>query len=120
MPRILIVDDEPPIRNLLSVAFQTAGYEVQTACNGVEALAMCRTATFDVVLSDVIMPQMDGHELARSIAVEQPSVQTVLMSGFDLICQNCPINRRCPMLSKPFRPAEAVSFVERLLAGPTN
>ena len=68
MPRILIVDDEASIRALLTTAFGVAGYEVRTAPDGPEAMALCETERFDAVLSDVVMPKMNGHELARWIA----------------------------------------------------
>ena len=68
MPRILIVDDEIGIRSLLAAAFAEAGYDVLTAADGAEAMALCASSElFDVVLSDVIMPLVNGHDLIRWI-----------------------------------------------------
>ncbi len=116
MPRILIVDDESSIRTLLSAAFGMAGYEVRTAPDGPEAMALCETERFDAVLSDVVMPKMNGHELARWVATRYPATRTILMSGFDLGCQECPLAERCLLIPKPFRPGEAVSRVDTALA----
>jgi len=115
VPRILIVDDEGAIRTLLSLAFTQSGYNVQTAADGPEAINLCRAHRFDVVLSDVIMPGMNGHDLARWIAEHCPATQTVLMSGYDLECQNCPAAPRCELLPKPFKPMEAVATVGQVL-----
>ncbi len=115
MPRILIVDDEPVIRTLLSSAFAAAGYEVRTADGSTQAIEECRTETFDVVLSDVVMPSMNGHELARWVAENYPNTATVLMSGYDLGCENCAYSPRCHLIPKPFRAHEVVKSIATLL-----
>src|ERR1035437_5167957 len=69
MLRILVVDDEGSIRKLLSIAFLRAGHEVRTAANAREALALCAAESFDVLLSDVLMPQVNGHELVRWVTM---------------------------------------------------
>jgi two-component system cell cycle response regulator CpdR len=116
VPKILIVDDERAIRTLLSLAFTQAGYEVRTAGDGPEAIGLCLSEQFDVVLSDVIMPRMNGHDLVQWISRRNPSTQAVLMSGFDLSCENCELAPRCKLLAKPFRPMEAVAMVGQVLA----
>jgi two-component system cell cycle response regulator CpdR len=116
MPRILIVDDEKAIRTLLSLAFTQAGFEVRTAGDGPEAMKLCLSEEFDVVLSDVVMPRMNGHDLVQWIGRRSPATQTMLMSGFDLSCEDCELAPRCKLLAKPFKPLEAVGAVERILA----
>jgi two-component system cell cycle response regulator CpdR len=115
MPRILIVDDESAIRALLAAVFRQAGYEVYTAANGREAVAKCAADQFDAVLSDIVMPEMDGHDLSRWVAVNHPETRTVLMSGFDAGCQGCPHAPSCVILRKPFRPGEALAAVGHAL-----
>lgn len=117
MPRILIVDDEAAIRTLLSVVFQGAGYEVRSAAAGHEALALLGAETFDAVLSDIVMPGMDGHELMRWVNQRHPDTACVLMSGYDVGCLDCPKSAGCTMLRKPFMPRDAVSLVERVMGG---
>jgi DNA-binding NtrC family response regulator len=118
LPRILIVDDEAQIRALLATAFERAGYDVRTAPDGPEAVALCNAEAFDAVLSDVVMPRMNGHDLARWISARHPQTRLVLMSGFDVGCQNCPAAPRCQFVSKPFRLGEVVSAVSHAIAQP--
>lgn len=116
-PRILIVDDEGAIRSLLAKIFAKAGYEVQTAASGAHAMALSAASEpFDVLLSDVTMPEMNGHDLVRSILERHPTIRCVLMTGFDDIdCQDCPLAPRCQVLQKPFLATDAVSIVARVL-----
>src|SRR3954452_23639605 len=101
-PSILIVDDERQIRSLLSITFTRAGFQVTTASSGRDAVERCSGQPFDVVLSDVRMPEMNGHELMQWIAAHQPETRTVLMSGYDSTCENCVYSPRCVMVAKPF------------------
>jgi len=64
---ILVVDDEPDKRNLLVTAFEMAGYNVHTACDGVEGLAAVEAQQPDLIILDVMMPRMDGYEMARRV-----------------------------------------------------
>jgi len=117
--RILVVDDEEGIRKLLATAFQCAGYDVRVAANAQQAMAICDSESFDVLLSDVVMPGKNGHELARWIAMREPRTRTVLMSGFDDgVCQGCGIPERpCSWLQKPFLPREAITLVNGIFEG---
>ena len=114
-PAILIVDDEPQIRSLLSVAFKRAGFEVRAAPNGGDAVECCSKQAFDVVLSDVRMPGMDGHQLMQWIAVHRPETRTVLMSGYDPKCEGCAYSPRCLVIAKPFKQREVVDAVRHAL-----
>jgi CheY-like chemotaxis protein len=88
MPQILIVDDEVAIRSLLLRCFTRSGYEVTLARDALEAMAICRTQAFDVLLSDVDMPGMNGHELVRWLATNHPKTRAVLMSAPNTECEN--------------------------------
>jgi hypothetical protein len=85
-PRILIVDDEPLILLLLTLTFQRAGYQVITAGSGRDAIALCSAESFDVLLSDITMPGMDGYQLTQWVSAHCPGVRTALMSGYDAVC----------------------------------
>ncbi len=67
MARILAVDDSPSMRQMVSIALTGAGYEVEQACDGVEALAIAQKSRFDLVITDVNMPNMDGITLVREL-----------------------------------------------------
>lgn len=117
-PRILIVDDEPQITSFLAFTFEDAGYTVRTAPTGRDAIALCSAESFDVVLCDVMMPGMDGHELVQWIADHHPATRTALMSGYDEVRDKCLCAPRCHLIAKPFPPKKILSFVEQVLATP--
>jgi DNA-binding NtrC family response regulator len=112
----LIVDDEPTVLTLLSRSFTRAGYQVTTASSAFEAMELCGSKPFDAILSDVDMPKMNGHDLARWIAGNHPNICCVLMSGFGVECEECPFVGRCLLLRKPFSATEAVALITRMLS----
>ena len=114
--RILIVDDEPQILAFLSLTFEQAGYAVRTASNARDAIAFCSQEHFDVVLSDVRMPETSGHQLTEWIAAHDPTTRTALMSGYDDIFGNCSSSPSCPQIAKPFPPQEIIAFVQDVMA----
>ena len=117
--RILVVDDEQAVRRIVATALMRAGYAARAAANAAQAIAACESESFDMLLSDVMMPGMNGHELAQWVAMNHPKTQTALMTGYDATCQGCPHSPRCSMLAKPFRPKHLVSFVARVLSDET-
>ena len=80
--RLLIVDDEDDIRQMLDRHFRYIGYETDTACNGREALEKLSEDKFDIVISDIKMPEMDGIELLRGIRDQHPMVRTIMVTGY--------------------------------------
>ncbi len=81
MANILVVDDERAIRDLLRTALEGAGYAVTEAASGVEALAQVAAAAPDMVLIDIVMPEMDGIETIRRLRAEAPGLRIVALSG---------------------------------------
>jgi len=81
LPRILVVDDEPPIRGLLRQAFEMNGYDVLEASNGVEAVKMFRENDVDLVVTDIIMPDKEGLESIMDLKEIDPDVKIIAMSG---------------------------------------
>jgi CheY-like chemotaxis protein len=118
MPRILIVDDQPAILTMLSHAFTGARFDVTTASSGEEAVDLSEGDCFDVVLSDVTMPGMDGHQTVSRIRARHPHTVAVLMSGFHIACTGacCVEHRHCTWLQKPFLPRDAVNTIKQLLS----
>jgi len=84
MFKILVVDDEAPIRDMLSDALRIFGYEADTAPDGPSALEKLRTSRFDMILSDINMPHMTGFELLRKVETAYPDVKRVLMTAYNL------------------------------------
>ena len=79
---VLVVDDEPAIRQVLSSALSKAGYPVEAAGSAAEALAKLAAAPFDVVLSDVFMPVMDGIELLREARTRGHEATFIMVTAF--------------------------------------
>jgi two-component system chemotaxis response regulator CheY len=79
--RILLVDDQPELRRLYRRNLTKLGYEVVEACNGRAAIELSRQQHFDVVISDVRMPDLSGVELLRAVYELDPDLPVVLMSG---------------------------------------
>src|ERR1039458_8222003 len=96
--RILIVDDERTIADTLATIFRAAGYETSTAYNGLLGLERARELEPDLVLSDVVMPGMDGVSMAMEIRRTLPGVAVLLFSG-----QACTLDLLYQAEAKGFR-----------------
>lgn len=88
--RVLLAEDEPQVRAVAERVLKRTGFDVVTAGNGADALAILRqhSGAFDVVLSDILMPEMDGIELAVRARAEYPNVKFVFMTGFSDISRD--------------------------------
>ncbi len=82
--RALVVDDSPDVADMLTIVLRQAGYEVETAYSASQALMAAFTRRFDVIVSDIGMPGMDGYELARRLRElpEYRAVPMVAVTGF--------------------------------------
>jgi DNA-binding NtrC family response regulator len=93
-----------------------AGYEVTSACDAKQAIDLCGTRSFDLLLSDVTMPGMDGHALAQWMAGNRPRTCMALMTATDRTCHQCAYSPRCKILPKPFLPKDLIEFVHTVLS----
>jgi two-component system NtrC family sensor kinase len=104
--RVLVVDDEPGIAELLQDLLEAAGCSVCTAGSGREALLQLRTQTFDLVISDLRMPDIDGAGLWRALSSSHPALATrVLFVTGDTLSPAAHAflaETGCPSLDKPF------------------
>lgn len=85
MAKILVVDDDPECAALLEAVCQEMGHDVVSAQDGESALRKVRSEAFDVVVTDVLMPEKDGLELLREIRQELPGVKVIAISGGGLL-----------------------------------
>src|SRR5262245_54308783 len=118
MPRILAVDDEPNIVRLIQVNLERHGYQVETANNGAQALVKIRANRPDLLVSDVMMPEMDGFELLSTIR-RDPVLQDLPIIMLTAKAQDANVmegySRGADMyLTKPFNPQELLQFVKRI------
>ena len=115
---ILVVEDEESVRAALYRVLTNAGHEVIAACDGEQALALASDprAACDLVITDVVMPQMSGLELAERLAETRPEVRVILISGHlnDRAMQDW--DERFPFLAKPFAPGDLMRKVREVLA----
>jgi CheY-like chemotaxis protein len=113
--RILIVDDEHVIADTLSAIMRGAGYETFTAYNGQLGLEAVRDLAPRLVLSDVVMPELDGVSMAMQIRRSQPEVQVLLFSGqaatSDLLRSATEEGFHFELLQKPIHPDEIMRRV---------
>jgi len=116
-PYILIVDDESRVRQLFARILEDAGYLVSEAENGRAAARLCEDRFFDVIVSDLSMPDMDGLEMLGLVRGELPNIKVVLISGF-IAGSQTPISRlgADAVLPKPLAKDRLLKTVCDLLA----
>ncbi len=106
------------MRGFLERALQRAGHEVTSFANGQEAFERLQSEAFSLLLTDIVMPRMDGIELARRASEIYPSLKIMFITGFAAVTLNndsaAPKDAR--VLSKPFHLKDLVREVDRLLA----
>ncbi len=116
--KILLAEDDNDMRRFLVKALQNAGYTVASFDNGVSAYNRLREEPFELLLTDIVMPEMDGIELARRATELDPEIKVMFITGFAAVALN-PDNsapKDARILSKPFHLRDLVNEVERLLA----
>lgn len=118
--RLLVVDDEPGIADLLRELLESAGYAVHTAGSGAEALRLLERSPYDGVVSDLRMPDVDGAALWRSVAQRWPALaQRVLFVTGDTLspaAERFVADTGCASLDKPFSRRELLQRVQALVA----
>src|SRR4051812_19264078 len=114
-PRILVVDDEKVIREILSDFLSLEGYLVRAVEDGVEALKELQRRSYNLVISDLKMPNMGGLELIERITDQQIPVLTVIMTGFGTVETAIEAMKRgaYDYILKPFKVEEVVHIVQR-------
>jgi CheY-like chemotaxis protein len=115
-PAILVVEDDDGVRDVISQVLVDAGFEVETAATGWEAIARIEEQPFDIVVADIRLPGgLDGLEMARHVRARHPTLKCLFISGAvdPVICD--------PVLddfvAKPFRPFELLGCVWKVLRG---
>jgi CheY-like chemotaxis protein len=118
---ILVVEDDAAVRRLAVVILRNCGYKIQESNNAFEALEVIRrNPHFDLVLSDVIMPQMSGKELSDKLRLQYPHTKILLMSGYtdDALAHHGVLDEGLLFLEKPFSPAKLANKVREVLDTP--
>src|ERR1700754_750371 len=115
MIRILLAEDDRVMREYLTRALERSGYAVSAVDRGTEAMPLIQSERFDLLLTDIVMPEMDGIELAQKAAEIAPDMRVMFITGFAAVTlragQQVPPAR---VLSKPFHLRDLVMEVDRL------
>ncbi|TML42554.1 MAG: response regulator [Actinobacteria bacterium] len=122
--RVLVVDDDPVIQKLLQVNFEMEGYSVITASDGAEGLERARTERPDIVILDVMMPKMNGLEVASALKADAATagIPIILLSAKaqEADVQAGRQTGADDYVTKPFDPLELLERVARLVGEPSE
>jgi len=131
MASLLLVDDDDLVRESLAIRLADAGYEVVRAVHGGDAIAAFRAGSFDVVISDIFMPDVDGMELVRAIRRESRTVPIIVMTGGSQ--RSTPSTQEgieyylrvakqfggTMVIAKPFAPSRLLAMIDECLQMPS-
>ena len=115
MIRILLAEDNDEMRSYLTIALEKAGHFVTAVDRGTKAVPFLETEHFDLLLSDIVMPEMDGIELAQRCSDISPLTRVMFITGFAAVALKA--GREMPRtktLSKPFHLKDLITEVERM------
>jgi len=114
--KILIVDDEPFVRDLLEKVLRRGGHDVVVRPTADDAVVALKSSQFDVLLTDVVMPGMDGFDLLRLVKHAHPEVKVIVLTGYARL-QSISDFLLCgadEYLAKPFQVHELIAAVDRV------
>ena len=115
MIRILLAEDDQVMREYLARALERSGYAVSAVDRGTAAIPLLETERFDLLLTDIVMPEMDGIELAQRASEMVPDMRVMFITGFAAVTLKA--GRAMPqarVLSKPFHLRDLVLEVDRM------
>jgi twitching motility two-component system response regulator PilH len=114
-PCVLLVEDDPALRRYLEVVLQRAGYEVASAGDGLEAMKVLLATHVDVIVTDALMPNLDGYELCRFVRNSQPlaHLPIILLSALDPRNTTDESEQVNAFLAKPVSPEDLLKSIHR-------
>ncbi|MCA9573239.1 MAG: response regulator, partial [Myxococcales bacterium] len=118
--KVLVVEDEPRLRRMVVMVLEEAGYRPIAATGPLEALAIVRGGVVpDLLLTDVVMPQMSGRELSEALHTDGTDVPVLYMSGYteNTVVHHGVLDEGIHFLSKPFMPADLLRAIQRVFDG---
>jgi DNA-binding NtrC family response regulator len=115
--KILVIDDEPVVLKSCDRILSEEGYEIQTVQTGAEGLQRLAGDKFDIVLTDLMMPEISGMEILKRIMASYPDIITVMMTGYSTVQTAVEAMKlgACDYIPKPFTPEELIESVENAL-----
>ncbi len=118
MARILLAEDDDSLRHFLQRALERAGHEVLSVSRGDQALPVIAEGRFDLLLADIVMPEMDGIQLAQRAVSIDTRIKVMFITGFAAVAlrRRQSAHPEAKVLSKPFHLRELVEEIEKLMA----
>ncbi len=118
MAKIILAEDDDDMRRFLVKALEKAGHQVQSFGEGASAFEEIKQTTFDLLLTDIVMPEMDGIELARRASELDPALKIMFITGFAAVAlhPDSKAPKDAKVLTKPFHLRDLVAEVERMMA----
>jgi DNA-binding NtrC family response regulator len=115
--RLLIVDDEHDLTELLSQILGSEGYEIKTAADGDEAIGILGKESFDAVLLDIMMPHRNGFEVLKYITAHHPATKTVMLTGYTDLKSAVEAKQlgAAEFITKPYKLQTVLSTLQRVL-----
>ena len=117
--RILVVEDEPSVRSITVEILRRAGFTVMHAPGGEEALAIAagQGRTIDLLITDVVMPRMNGRELSRELVARHPDIKVLFTSGYshDVLSRQGVLEPGVTLLAKPYTPQTLTAAIRKML-----
>jgi two-component system cell cycle response regulator CpdR len=115
MVRILLAEDDEAMRAYLTRALERVGYSVTAVDRGTAALPLLETESFELLLTDIVMPEMDGIELAQRASEIAPGMRVMFITGFAAVALKAGVGPpHAKVLSKPFHLRDLVAEIDRL------
>ena len=120
--RVLIVDDEEPILRFVDRVLRKAGYETSPASGAADALTLAEKSSFDLLVTDLAMPDMNGDELARRLCLRLSDLKVLYLTGFSdrLFAERHTLRSNEAFVDKPVTPTGLLEAVSLLLFGHTR
>lgn len=117
VPKILVVDDEPGMREMLAFELGLRGYDITTAADGAQALDLLRKEKFQLVISDVMMPRMNGLKMLEEIKLTDPDIEVIISTGYGSVeTAVCAMKTGAyDFIQKPFNVEELAALLEKAL-----
>lgn len=121
-PRILVIDDEEIVRVSCKKCLIPEGYDVDVAANGVEGLSMTENNRYDVILTDLKMPDMDGMEFLVKVKERHPDTKVIMITGYSTVEHAVKAMRMGAYnyIEKPFTPDALIEAVKEAMAQETK
>ena len=118
MAKIILAEDDEDMRRFLARALERAGHQVTSFAEGASAFEEIKQADFDLLLTDIVMPEMDGIELARRASELDPDIKIMFITGFAAVALNADSQapKHAKVLSKPVHLRDLVNEVQKMLA----